>query len=188
MYELLILGILRTHKMSGYKLGQVLESSLVPRRVISNGVMYPLLNRLTKQGYIEEIASRDESRNKKMMQITELGKQRFQELMLLPVAMDAKRESIYRFKFRGMSGVDIATQRAILNEYATATQTDLDVYRHFQAHLQAQLTNEEPTIAASFEAGLRALDLSIAICKTTQGWIKQYQADLKQKENLNATE
>ncbi|MFD1318390.1 PadR family transcriptional regulator [Loigolactobacillus zhaoyuanensis] len=178
MYELLILGILQTHNMSGYKLAQVLESSLEPRRVISNGVMYPLLNRLGKQGYIEVSDKQDTLRNKKMAQITELGRRRFQELMAQPVAMDAKRESIYRFKFRGMANVDVATQQTILADYAAATQADLDSYQDFKAHVQARLMAESAA-TTSLETGARALDLSISICKAKQAWIEQYQAKLQ---------
>ncbi|WP_252902555.1 PadR family transcriptional regulator [Paucilactobacillus hokkaidonensis] len=65
MYELLILGVLRGRDMSGYKLGLVLEGSLVPRREISNGVLYPLINRLAAQGYIEITEKHDGPRNKK---------------------------------------------------------------------------------------------------------------------------
>ncbi|MFC6171822.1 PadR family transcriptional regulator [Loigolactobacillus jiayinensis] len=187
MYELLILGILQIHNMSGYKLAQVLESSLEPRRVISNGVMYPLLNRLAKQGYIEIAAEPNTHRNKKMVQITELGRQRFQELMAQPVAMDAKRESIYRFKFRGMASVDTATQQAILADYAAATQADLDSYQAFKTHVQAQV-GVELAANTSLVTGARALDLSIAICHAKQAWTKQYQAKLKGHTSTRRTE
>lgn len=187
MYELLILGILRNRDMSGYKLGRVLESSLVPRREISNGVIYPLLNRLAKQGYIEMTENQHEPRNKKMARITELGQQRFQELMMVTVADDAKRESIYRFKFRGMDGVDVATQHQILADYENATQTDLNIYQHVQRHLQARLA-DNPGDARSIKSGIRAIALSISICQTKQAWINKYKTEMEQEERQNGTE
>ncbi|MFT8581021.1 MAG: PadR family transcriptional regulator [Schleiferilactobacillus perolens] len=73
MYELLILGTLMSRNMTGYKLRQVVESSLVPRREISNGVMYPLLAKLEDHGYIEFLADETDPRNKKVAQITPAG-------------------------------------------------------------------------------------------------------------------
>lgn len=64
MYELLILGMLTSRDMSGYKLRGILESSLVPRREISNGVMYPLLQKLAAHGYIEFKVIEKNHRNK----------------------------------------------------------------------------------------------------------------------------
>jgi DNA-binding PadR family transcriptional regulator len=52
MYELLILSALMVHDRTGYKLGKILEGNLEPRRQISNGVMYPMLHKLEKAGYI----------------------------------------------------------------------------------------------------------------------------------------
>lgn len=178
MYELLILSILRNRDMSGYKLGQVLESSLVPRREISNGVIYPLLNRLEENGDILVTEKSREPRNKKMAHITELGEQHFQELMRLPVANDAKRESTYRFKFRGMVGVDKQTQQQILNDYAAAVQSDLTLYQRDQAHLRKQIQTKNGNVA-SLRMAVKALDLSTSICQTKQSWIKEYRQELE---------
>lgn len=180
MYELLILSILRYRNMSGYKLGKALEGSLVPRREISNGVMYPLLNRLEKQGYIELTENLNEPRNKKMVHITEAGKRRFQVLMQSPVEATSKRESIYRFKFRGLDGVDAATQQQILLDYENAVQTDLNIYEHVQNHLKDRLQGQ-PADSVSLKSGIWALELSIAICHTKQKWISDYQNEMKQE-------
>ena len=61
MYELSILGALMSRDMSGYKLRQVLGSNLVPRREISNGVMYPVLQQLQHKGYITMSLARKQS-------------------------------------------------------------------------------------------------------------------------------
>ena len=65
MYELLILGTLMSRSMSGYKLRKILGNSLVPRREISNGVMYPLLRKLEDDGYIIQSADPDSARGEK---------------------------------------------------------------------------------------------------------------------------
>ncbi|BAP86275.1 transcriptional regulator [Paucilactobacillus hokkaidonensis JCM 18461] len=186
MYELLILGVLRGRDMSGYKLGLVLEGSLVPRREISNGVLYPLINRLAAQGYIEITEKHDGPRNKKMTHITELGKQRFQELMMAPVSIDSKRESIYRFKFRSMDGVKAEAQHKILAEYEANVQTDLNIYQQVQVHLKEKMTSK-PTDYERLKSAVRALELSIDICKTKQNWIDNYKVEMKQEEKQNGT-
>lgn len=184
MYELLILGILRTRNMTGYKLGQVLESSLVPRREISNGVMYPLLSRLENHGYIEFIEKQDNLRKKKMAQITQAGIERFQELMMMPIPMDAKRESVFRFKFRGMDGVDSEAQWQILLDYENANQTDLNIYQSVQQHLKTKL-QEPASDHNSLTWGIRSLELSLQICQTKQAWIDKCRAQMKQKKEVN---
>lgn len=187
MYELLILGMLGTRDMSGYKLGRVLESSLVPRREISNGVMYPLLNRLTAQGYIEVNEKQTDPRKKKMMHITQKGIERFKELMSSPVPMDAKRESIYRFKFHGMGGVDEATQQQILEEYENANQTDLNIYRSVREHLEHKLQEPESN-HDSLQWGVRSLELSIAICETNRlGLINRVHKLNRRRNRKNGT-
>lgn len=54
MYDLLILSMLSSRDMSGYKLAIVLGSTVVPRRKISNGVLYSVLNRMEKAGFIQK--------------------------------------------------------------------------------------------------------------------------------------
>ncbi|KRN62372.1 PadR family transcriptional regulator [Pediococcus inopinatus] len=182
MYELLILGILRTRDMSAYKLGRVLGGNLVPRREISNGVFYPLLNRLADQGYIEINEAQADPRKKKMTRITQKGMTRFQELMAVPVSMDAKRESMYRFKFRGMDGVDEAEQYKILEDYENANQTDLNIYQSVQDHLKQKLQAPDDDRVEALQWGVRALGLSIAICETKQKWIEECRTQIGQEK------
>ncbi|GHP13394.1 transcriptional regulator [Lentilactobacillus fungorum] len=179
MYELLILGMLTSKDMSGYKLRGILESSLVPRREISNGVMYPLLQKLQRHGYIEFKVIKENHRNKKLAHITELGTKRFAELMHEPVVQDAKRESIFRFKFRGMAGVDSATQLEILSDYRDSVQADLQAYQEVHDHLH-QLVAANPDNREHLRSAIRSLNLSISLCHTKLQWIKQYQQEINQ--------
>jgi DNA-binding PadR family transcriptional regulator len=180
MYELLILGTLMSRNMTGYKLRQVVESSLVPRREISNGVMYPLLAKLEDHGYIEFLADETDPRNKKVAQITSAGKERFLALMAEPIAPDAKRESMFRFKFRGMPAVDLAHQNAILNDYETQTRADLKTYEGVLTHLQNVL-KEPSTNKPYVQWTIRNLELSIALCHTKLDWINDSRNVLNRK-------
>lgn len=180
MYELLILGVLTSRDMSGYKLRVILESSLVPRREISNGVMYPLLRKLADKGFINFIEDDDNPRNKKVAHITAAGITRFRQLMNRQVARDAKREAIFRFKFRGMAGVDQATQEQILADYQAAEQDDLGVYREVRRHLQEKY-DDDPTVNRPYIIwAIRSLELSIAICQAKLKWIKSCRQEINQ--------
>ncbi|GEP24675.1 MAG: PadR family transcriptional regulator [Lentilactobacillus diolivorans] len=185
MYELLILGLLMSRDVSGYKLRIIFESSLVPRREISNGVMYPLLQKLSKKGYIEFIENTQNPRNEKLAHITQTGINRFQQLMAAEVPNDAKRESIWRFKFRGMAGVDPQTQQQILTDYENAVATDFNVYTKVKQHLSEKLADPDSNQPYLVWA-IRSLDLSISICHAKTNWIDNCRQKMKNdKENLD---
>lgn len=173
MYELLILGSLSSRDMSGYKLAQVLESALVPRRKISNGVMYPLLNKLAAAGDIVFVSDATNARGKKLAQLTDQGRRHLHEMLLEPVAMDAKRESLYRFKFKGMAAEPVAVQAQILNAYKDAVLTDLQVYQRVYLHLQGNLESATQERVAALTWSVRTLELQIAESETKVKWINQ---------------
>ncbi|WP_261809674.1 PadR family transcriptional regulator [Levilactobacillus humaensis] len=178
MYELLILGTLMSQDMSGYKLGQVLESVLVPRRKISNGVMYPILNKLAEAGDIIFVPAKADSRGKRLAQITTQGRQHLHEMLVSPVAIDAKRESLYRFKFKGMAGEPLAVQLQILNEYKAAILTDLEVYQRVYLHLKEKLEHASPDRVSGLAWGIRTLELQIAESETKVKWTNQQLSSL----------
>lgn len=174
MYELLILGLLVSGDMTGYKMKQVLEDALAPRRPISNAVMYPLLKKLEQQGYLAVDAHPENPRHTKTCHLTPEGLAQFQKLMQAPVAQDGQRESIYRFKFRTMGAVDQAVQAQILKDYDAVITTDLNVYQTIYQHLQ-QLQKQPGADKAALAWSLRAVELDIAISKTKKDWLKQQQ-------------
>ncbi|MFC6253603.1 PadR family transcriptional regulator [Secundilactobacillus hailunensis] len=182
MYELLILGMLMSRDMSGYKLRGVLGSALVPQRKISNGVMYPLLSKLETNGDIVFIENPKDPRNKKLAHITDTGRTLFYQLMQQPVPEGARNESIYRFKFRGMFAVDRTQQQQLLQEYADKVQEDLNIYRKVHAHLSAKLTDEGVNQDA-LKAGIHSIELSIVICQAKQTWVTQYLSEIQNKES-----
>lgn len=184
MYELLVLGMLMSRDMSGYKLRDVLGSALVPRRKLSNGVMYPLLSKLADEGEIIYIEEPKDPRNKKLARITDAGKTHFYELMQQPVPDNARNESIYRFKFRGLFAVNTKEQQQILQDYANKVQEDLNIYKDVYQHLLQLLTADESNTAA-IHAGIRSIELSITICQAKQTWITKYLTEIQNKEHQN---
>lgn len=184
MYELLVLGMLMSRDMSGYKLRDVLGSALVPRRKLSNGVMYPLLTKLEKAGDIIFIEEPKDPRNKKLARITETGKTHFYKLMRQPVADNARNESIYRFKFRGMFALSFQEQQTILQDYENKVQADLNIYNQIHQHL-IQLLTADPSNKEAIHAGIQSIELSLTICMAKQTWVTQYVAEIQNKEQHN---
>lgn len=180
MYELLVLGALVSRDMSGYKLGLVLENSLVPRRKISNGVMYPLLNKLAAAGDISFEIDETNPRGKRFAHLTAAGYDHLHEMLLTPVAADAKRESIYRFKFKGMAKEPVKVQSQILNAYKNAVLTDLQVYQQVYVHLEEKLATAADDQQAALGWSMRTLSLQIAESETKIKWSIQQLEDLNQ--------
>lgn len=83
MLELAALGLLLKKPLHGYRLKQQLEKFMSGCISINYGAIYPLLKRLEKKGYIntyQELA--DISSNRKVYQITKLGRDRWRQAML----------------------------------------------------------------------------------------------------------
>lgn len=181
MYELSILGALMSRDMSGYKLRQVLGSNLVPRREISNGVMYPVLQQLQHKEYITMSLAENSPRHEKVAHITDIGQKHFYALMAAPVPVDAKRESVYLFKFRSLAAVDFAEQLQILTEYENVNDQDLNVYTTLKKHLQ-QHTKPGKSDPALLKSTINTLELNIALCQTKKQWVAQTRTRIVQQQ------
>ncbi|KRN75995.1 PadR family transcriptional regulator [Weissella minor] len=180
MYDLLILGMLMAHDYSGYKLAHVLGQTLIPRRKISNGVMYPLLDRLEKEGYIQANEREVNGRRSKVMHITDLGRQRFYDLMDEPIAQDAKRDDMYRFKFRGFGHIASDKQLAILDEYQQIMQNELD------DSLRAikKLSKESqclPDERGYYEGSIHSIELDAKMHEAQLAWVAEMKEHIEDK-------
>ncbi|WDF82889.1 PadR family transcriptional regulator [Lacticaseibacillus pabuli] len=176
MYDLLILGALMVHDRTGYKLRLILEGNLEPRRKISNGVIYPLLHKLSEAGYITLRNIVVGGRDQKLAHITNAGKTYFDQLMHTPIAMDAKRESTFRFKFRAMGRETVGFQRNALMAYHTAVSADINVYEEVIAHLRSVANNPERVPDSGWS--LRTLQLQLAVSRTKLDWTDQQLREL----------
>lgn len=133
MYELFVLGKLIERPWHGYEFHQVLNSVVGPARQVSWGTIYPLLQRLEKDGLIQplpEPADRDDGRGRQRFTITPRGKQRFLQLMKLESKNDPSYRDTFRIKLGNFSRVDSRIQRDILDRY-------LDRLSSISAHAKA---------------------------------------------------
>mgnify|MGYP004700425815 CR=1 FL=1 len=176
MYELLILSALMVHDRTGYKLCKILEGNLEPRRQISNGVMYPMLHKLENAGFITLETKQINGRDQKLAKITAAGLTRFETLMHTSIALDAKRESNFRFKFRAMGHETVGFQREVLNAYRVAINADVTVYHDVIAHLQSRLDRPENAIDIGWS--LRTFQLALSVAQTRLSWADSQLAEL----------
>lgn len=181
MYDLLILGALMVHDRTGYKLRQILEGNLEPRRQISNGVMYPLLHKLAQAGYIKLSNVVVKGREQKLATITDAGREYFKQLMHTPIPMDAKRESTFRFKFRALGRENVGFQRETLRAYIVATEADVEVYSYVSQHLSAVAKEPDRTIDVGWS--IRTLTLEKQLAMTKLEWANNQLEQLRSYED-----
>jgi len=180
MYELLMLSALMSRNMSGYKLRIILENAMVPRRKISNGVLYPLLDKLESKGCIGFEEADQDSRGTKIAHITEEGRRYFAELMAKPVVHDAKWDDAYRFKMRGMHYIDAKEQVSILQDFYSELAEDLHVYSGVEKHL-TELKDADETMTDYYYWQIRSTDFVITTIKAKMDWL---QAQINEIEKM----
>src|SRR5215475_2447873 len=125
LYELFILARLMSQPFHGYLLRQLLGVAIGPTRQISWGVLYPLIRRLEENGLIESRpatggpaeAGVEGERQRRIYQITEAGKARFQELMAEPGAYNTDYADTFSIKLSGFAYVSRERQLEILRHY-----------------------------------------------------------------------
>ncbi|TMV49674.1 PadR family transcriptional regulator [Paenibacillus mesophilus] len=139
MYELFVLGELMTGEKHGYMLQDVLKNAVGLGRKISSGTLYPLLSRMTDDGWIklrveEETAG---GRTRKIYEITEAGRDRFRMLMAEPLdpIPDAETQSTFRFKMVYFQYVDKEVRLACLKQYLHILEQSLRHVSQFESYM-----------------------------------------------------
>lgn len=173
MYDLLILGSLMSGAKSGYKLQHIVGSSLHPVRKVSSGALYPTLEKLSNQGFIQTSLDKSTGRKAKMINITDAGRAKFDELMLADIALDdAKRNEILLFKMRSIQDVSSDVQQKVLQQFKAITELDLknyqDAYNHMLEHAQ-----KLPDQTEHFNSIAAVAELDMRIIQTKLDWFNE---------------
>ncbi|WP_353989611.1 PadR family transcriptional regulator [Pediococcus argentinicus] len=172
MYELFVLSELMEGPKSGYRLREIMETTLGPNRKISFGVLYPLLNKLAESGYI--LIENPEDRKKRSITITDAGEAHFKELMKEPIPRNAHTDDLYLIRLDAMQHVDVATQLQILDGYK---EEQLRILSSTKAMLNDFGQTERKADHLYAE---RILKLRQLKTETTIGWIRDYESELKE--------
>ncbi|MFW2490799.1 PadR family transcriptional regulator [Clostridium chromiireducens] len=174
MNELFILGELMEEPQSGYDLRNALQVSLGRHRKVSYGVIYPLLEKLEKEGLVEITNVGSDGKNKKMSTITEKGTKRFFELMKMPVPGSAHNADIYLIKLDVMQHLAIDEQIQILDQFY---QEQKDIIEDAQNALQKLAEeNSKDHWYASKKFELRLQQANVAI-----EWIERFKQEMKKE-------
>ncbi|MDT2827907.1 MAG: helix-turn-helix transcriptional regulator [Enterococcus viikkiensis] len=171
MYDLLILGSLLTGDKTGYKLQKIMSLALSPMRKISNGILYPVLDKLEEQGLVTSHLH-EVGRKSKLLHLTEKGREHFFTLMREPVPQDAKREDVLHFKLRSIDSVPVVDQITILMQYREFMQKDLAIYQAAQKEM-SEHAERLPDYAQRFQTLVAVYDLDIKVAETKIAWVDQ---------------
>lgn len=135
MNELYALGELMTRPLHGYLLHNILNRTVGPIRQISWGTLYPLIRRLEKEGFIEQVQDDEltggRGKKKKTYQITEEGKTQFYRLMEEPIPYSSDYELHFHIKMGNFSQVTEDVKLIILHQYKDFLRFN---HRHIQEH------------------------------------------------------
>lgn len=114
MYELFVLGELMDRPMHGYLLHHILSRIIGPTRQVSWGVLYPLIQRLEKEKFIQ-MSGKDG--NKKIYCITEAGVEQFFRLMDEKTTYNSDAKDYFDIKFANLHHVSKEQQEQIYEDY-----------------------------------------------------------------------
>lgn len=95
MLPFVILGFLIDEPRHGYDLKRVLSPALGRDRQLNDGVLYPLLAKLTRQGYVRRSVEREGGRARHVYAATASGRRHF--TTWLATAVDEEDEVTYDF-------------------------------------------------------------------------------------------
>jgi DNA-binding PadR family transcriptional regulator len=170
--ELFILGELMEEPQSGYELRNGLQIYLSRHRKISYGVIYPLLEKLEKEGFLEITTAEANGKNKKIATITAKGKERFFELMKMPAPNGAHNADIYSIKLDVMQHLAFDEQIQLLDEFY---QEQKEIIQDAQEALKklAQETSKDHWYAS------KKFELLLKQANVAMEWVEQFKRELK---------
>ncbi|MGA9290229.1 MAG: PadR family transcriptional regulator [Anaerobacillus sp.] len=166
MYELFILGELMDKPMHGYLLQYVLDKVIGPNRKISWGVLYPLIQRMTEEGYLEQTIEEDGGRGrpKKIVSLTPKGQRRFHELMEELIPYDQTTEDYFDIKLSNFHHISNDTQLLILEQfegYLEYLMKHLDDHHTVITQQDAISTHEKQSIERVLDRRKEKLDAEL---------------------------
>jgi DNA-binding PadR family transcriptional regulator len=132
MYELVILAFLMRGPFHGYLIAKVSNDMIGPYARLSNGRLYPLLERLEQDGLIaaadgaaERGGDRGGDRRQRTFKITEAGRRRFHQLMLDTTSNPGEYQQIFWYKLPVLRFLEPAERLHVLDHYLTFCQTHI---------------------------------------------------------------
>lgn len=127
MYELIILSLLMRFSLNRYQLAKIVNDKLGPYARLSNGTLYPLLAKLEETGLVavceQDEAAKRQDRHSRVFHITNVGKQRFEQLMMDTTSFLADYQRAFQFKVASLDLLPPSKRLYLLNHYISYCQT-----------------------------------------------------------------
>ena len=145
MYELIILSLLMSTSVHGYRIVKVMNDILGPYTKFSHGRLYPILAKLEEDGLIiasvEPAEGRPGGRHLRKFQITEKGRKRFHEVMMDTTSNSADYQKLFFYKVKAMEHLQPSERLFLLDHYLNFCQAHvlylkakLEEVKHLENH------------------------------------------------------
>ncbi len=170
--ELFILGELMGIAQSGYDLRNGLQYFFRRHRNISYGLLYPLLEKLENEGFLEITNVESNGKTKKIASITKKGKEYFFELMKIPVPDGAHSANLYLIKLNVMQHLSINEQMQLLEQYYQEQKDIIQDAQNVLNKLAKENSRDHWYASKKFELLLNQSDVTIE-------WINKFKQELR---------
>ncbi len=169
--ELFILGELMEEPQSGYEHRNGLQIYLGRHRKISYGVVYPLLEKLENEGFLEITNAETNGKSKKIAAITEKGKKRFFELIKMPAPDGAHNADIYLIKLNVMQHLALDEQMQLLDQFSQEQENIIQDAQKALKKLSKEDSKDHWYASKTFELWLKQANVAIE-------WIEEFKQEL----------
>lgn len=144
VYELIILSLLMRAPFNGYLIVKIANDQIGPWAKISSGSLYPLLNRMEREGLISMLPQPDETaannRNSRIFTITDEGRRRFHQLLLGMSSAPGDYQRIFRFKMISLDLIQPEERLLLFNHYVNYCQMTILHIQNEMADLGHEIT------------------------------------------------
>ncbi|GCE07313.1 PadR family transcriptional regulator [Dictyobacter aurantiacus] len=181
MYELIVLSQLMRFPLHGYLIAQIANDMIGPWAKISNGTLYPLLNRLERSGLIERAGDAPSPGNgqgeqqARTFRITEAGRKRFHQVMLDTSSNIGDYQRIFHLKVPYLDLLPVRERLHLLNHYLNYCQACVLHMQTQAANLLHEIEDEQATFR---DLALNSMRHREQLWQTEIEWITQLRAQV----------
>lgn len=176
MYELIVLSLLMRFPLHGYLIAQIANDMIGPWAKISNGTLYPLLNRLEQNGLIARTSDVQSLHNGQAEQqartftITESGRKRFYQVMMDTSSNIGDYQRIFHLKVPYLDLLQERERLHLLNHYQNYCQACI---LHLKTHAGNLMHEIEEDHAVFRELALQSMQHREQLWQAEVDWITQ---------------
>ncbi|GCE45621.1 PadR family transcriptional regulator [Thermosporothrix hazakensis] len=174
-YELIILGVLMLHPAHGYKISKVIQKATGPFTRISHGRLYPLLNKMQKEGLIICLENEGSGeRQARKYQITDAGRKRFHDLLMDTRSHQYDYQRFFLQKVAWFPFLPPEEQLFLVEDYIEYCQKHIE---HYSEKVGALCRNELPPVLS--QHALTMSNHSLKQWKLELAWAQELRAEIQ---------